>query len=149
MRRECPVLCGPPSQRNGLAPTVYLSDPGGAGRGRWTLGEGEQVASLTQNQSISTLIISQKEALQTFSGPKGGTCTLCGKPSRYPLFLFCVCLVSYVSCVCIGYSVRHSMCVHAARCIAKMASGHGAYAKGRGATCPEAARRSSRKDSWS
>ena len=107
------------------------------------------MASLTQNQSISTLIMSQKKALQTFSGPKGGTCTLCGKPSRYPLFLFCVCLVSYVSCVCIGYSVRHSMCVHAARCIAKMASGHGAYAKGRGATCPEAARRSSRKDSWS
>eukprot|EP00918_Siedleckia_nematoides_P098120 GHVU01214822.1.p1 GENE.GHVU01214822.1~~GHVU01214822.1.p1 ORF type:complete len:136 (+),score=28.90 GHVU01214822.1:192-599(+) len=42
----------------------------------------EKVASLTQNQSIGTLIMSQKKALQTFSGPKGGTCTLCGKPSR-------------------------------------------------------------------
>jgi replication factor C subunit 1 len=42
----------------------------------------EKVASLTQNQSINTLIMSQKKALQTFSGPKNGDCTLCGKASR-------------------------------------------------------------------
>jgi replication factor C subunit 1 len=42
----------------------------------------DKVASLTQNQSISTLIKGQKKLLQTFSGPKGGSCKFCGKNER-------------------------------------------------------------------
>ena len=42
----------------------------------------EKVASLTQNQSINTLIMSQKKSLQSFSGNKGGCCSLCGKREK-------------------------------------------------------------------
>lgn len=42
----------------------------------------EKVASLSQNQSINTLLSGQKKGSQTFSGPKGGSCSLCGKNER-------------------------------------------------------------------
>jgi len=42
----------------------------------------EKVASLTTNQSISTLLTGHKKAAQSFCGPKGGACSLCGKAER-------------------------------------------------------------------
>ena len=42
----------------------------------------QKVASLTQNQSINTLLMGQKKSLQSFSGIKGGVCSKCGKREK-------------------------------------------------------------------